>query len=345
MQDRTFRIALIVSISVSVVIIAGALVWWFTRAQGGVAAYRAINSASSIMADVTTASFSSRNVRANNTEFIRCTGDIIRPLKLRYTCVQPEVGGQEKTTEVIQVGDAQYTKSTIGWVEDKRADTTSLDLFFPLSLLEYFYTRVSLTLVSDQDGLKTYEFEATDKDISGARTLLSAVFVSEVGSGDKIKGRVIFDDQHRLVQQQLQIISGGSQGELFELSLSDFGREVAIEVPGVVISDPSQIATVEPTTREERNVRRLSDLRKISQALDRYYNDHATYPEAVVASELNLSGNPVEQALVPVYLDTLPVDPMSETYYYGYRSFGQQFELTGVIENEDESVDIYFLTE
>jgi len=77
---------------------------------------------------------------------------------------------------------------------------------------------------------------------------------------------------------------------------------------------------------------RKSDLEDLKVALKKYYQANQTYPIATTAQKTSDATSALS-VLVPNDIVKLPVDPLSPTYYYGYKSDGKTFELTAVLED------------
>lgn len=78
---------------------------------------------------------------------------------------------------------------------------------------------------------------------------------------------------------------------------------------------------------------RKSDLADLKAALKAYYQANQTYPVATTTLKTSDAASALS-VLVPTYMTKLPVDPLSPTYYYGYKSDGKTFEITAVLEDK-----------
>ena len=111
-------------------------------------------------------------------------------------------------------------------------------------------------------------------------------------------------------------------------------------------SSPTSSPTSEVVTNVNDQIRK-ADLANIKDALEKYFVANDKFPEASSAIKTSDSGNILEQALVPKYLDKLPLDPLTPKYYYSYQSDGQTFQLTCVLEDktdpEGTSVGQYYI--
>lgn len=99
---------------------------------------------------------------------------------------------------------------------------------------------------------------------------------------------------------------------------------------------PAVEPTTEPTTPTANinDAKRKEDLANLKTALKKYYTATQSYP---VAATMEKTTDPAAlKVLVPDYLAALPLDPLSSTYYYGYKSDGTTFELTAVLEDKTD---------
>lgn len=104
---------------------------------------------------------------------------------------------------------------------------------------------------------------------------------------------------------------------------------------------PTLITSVEPSNLPSGTVNtndqtRKADLAKIKDALTKYFTDNNQFPLAPNGVKTSDSTSVLAQALVPKYLDKLPDDPLAPQYYYGYKSDGESFELTSILEDRND---------
>jgi hypothetical protein len=83
------------------------------------------------------------------------------------------------------------------------------------------------------------------------------------------------------------------------------------------------------------DTQRKADLKVIQSALIDYKAASSSYPVSATYTFLNTSGNIVEKALVPVYLNVLPQDP-APAKAYAYKSDGTTFTLTAELDNSTD---------
>lgn len=89
------------------------------------------------------------------------------------------------------------------------------------------------------------------------------------------------------------------------------------------------------TTTKTNDQLRKEDIAKVQVALNKYFSDRASYPIAATIENLSEPKSVLNSALVPLYLDNMPRDPVG-VHYYGYKSDGKDYELTAVL---DDSTD------
>lgn len=109
-------------------------------------------------------------------------------------------------------------------------------------------------------------------------------------------------------------------------------------------SDTSTTATTNnttvPTTPTYPNdTTRKTDLANLKTALKKYYQANQTYPTAAVIQKTSDANNALT-TLAPTFIAQIPVDPMSPTNYYGYKSDGKTFELTSILEDRTDPAGI-----
>lgn len=93
-----------------------------------------------------------------------------------------------------------------------------------------------------------------------------------------------------------------------------------------------------PVTTNVNDAKRKEDLSNLKTALKQYYTATQSYP--VAATTEKTLDSVALKVLVPDYITALPVDPLSPTYYYGYKSDGITFELTCILEDKTDTSGI-----
>lgn len=99
-------------------------------------------------------------------------------------------------------------------------------------------------------------------------------------------------------------------------------------------SDTTTTSTPVATDATNANdTTRKKDLVDLKAALKKYYQAQQSYPVAATSQKTSDATSALS-VLVPTYIAELPIDPLSPTYYYGYKSDGKTFELTTVLEDK-----------
>lgn len=249
-----------------------------------------------------------------------------------------------------------YSGSSTGWV------------FYPLS----YTSQELLPSVFGQPNLQG--FSVTGKRIGSGKfngipvyryqvnIKIGSLFQS-IGVQDEmvnsITGEINIGKKDQLIHYMDLIITPSISSAItridFQSALSNYGiveplafPENATEV-GVQEAAPATTAPVAttPTTTPTvpgvssdllaRDAQRKVDLRAIESALQSYHAAFGRYPttsnkEIQTRTKYNALGT----ALVPNYIETLPVDPMTDKYYYGYKSDGSSYELSALLGNDQD---------
>jgi len=92
------------------------------------------------------------------------------------------------------------------------------------------------------------------------------------------------------------------------------------------------VNTAPISTVNANDQQRKIDLANIKTALAAYFQANQAYPVAATVAKTSDPKNALD-VLVPTYLASLPVDPISPTKYYGYQSDGKTYTLTAVLED------------
>lgn len=111
------------------------------------------------------------------------------------------------------------------------------------------------------------------------------------------------------------------------------------------------LETATPTP-ESFDAQRKKDLATLKAALKNYFADNSKYPEATTEIKTSDQSSVLAQDLVPAYIAALPDDPLAPKYYYSYKSDGQTFELSCVLEDMTDTsgtirgnLNIYTMTD
>lgn len=101
-----------------------------------------------------------------------------------------------------------------------------------------------------------------------------------------------------------------------------------------VVTTPIEKAPVVVVNKNDAT--RKTDLINLKTALNQYFLAKQSYPISATISKTSDSDSPLK-VLVPDYLTSLPIDPLSPTNYYGYKSVdGKTFQLTAVLEDQSD---------
>lgn len=137
------------------------------------------------------------------------------------------------------------------------------------------------------------------------------------------------------------------------LNFSDIGKQITIDIPvsdvvveknwsdvrGTFVTGAPTPTPTSTSTPQDKDRERKSDLKKIQDALLAYKVQNGKYPSTAGAIEKTRDAiSNLKSALVPKYLDTLPVDPENDKYYYGYISDdGTKCEIWSILENTSDT--------
>lgn len=101
--------------------------------------------------------------------------------------------------------------------------------------------------------------------------------------------------------------------------------------------NPSEKARNDETLSEikKRDEQRISDLDSISLMLWRYKEKNGSYPASDLVVKLNENNGTVSEIRSANDGKDIPTDPV-EKYYYGYKSDGETYELSAVLENKND---------
>lgn len=116
--------------------------------------------------------------------------------------------------------------------------------------------------------------------------------------------------------------------------------EMLVVVSVIAILTASSAVALNGSLKRARDNRRVADIQSINTALELYYRDNEKYPgesycdssigsctHACPCTGVEIVGNwgssPIVNALVPKYLERMPLDPINDTnHYYYYEPVG-----------------------
>jgi len=194
--------------------------------------------------------------------------------------------------------------------------------------------------------------------LSGQLSIISDL-ISEISV---IQAKVYIGKKDHLIRK-FEISASESSGRIsisnnISLLFGGFGESQEISLPDAEEAKEEQWQTIKnyflgtetstELTVEQKDAQRKKDLNSIKTALQACQETEGSYPstdgEIIKTRDKNTV---LSQALVPDYLENLPVDPETDKYYYGYSSDGASFKLTAILENTDDPEGIlvgdYFL--
>ena len=104
----------------------------------------------------------------------------------------------------------------------------------------------------------------------------------------------------------------------------DDSPDGTIEQPVVTPPVVSQPVVPQGPTMEERDLQRVTDIRRIQEAIRRFWADNKREPRSL-------------SELVPLYLDSFPIGPQQESYFYSYSEDGQHYHVAAILEDNFHS--------
>lgn len=108
-------------------------------------------------------------------------------------------------------------------------------------------------------------------------------------------------------------------------------------VPSVVPANPSPSPSPSPSPlpTPPPDAPRKEDLAKIQVALTLYYKKHHQYPvsKTFTAGRTDSPTTPLKVLVSEGHLTSLPVDPKTPAYWYGYKADGTSYSLTARLED------------
>lgn len=121
--------------------------------------------------------------------------------------------------------------------------------------------------------------------------------------------------------------------------------------PTITAPDPGEVSSeglesllgtdVTNAPLKARDAQRKSDLLALESALAIYYSDHGRYPSTDGATERTDQPQVLTALVTEGYFQTLPVDPLADQYWYGYKSSdGTEYELTSILETSADPAGV-----
>jgi len=103
---------------------------------------------------------------------------------------------------------------------------------------------------------------------------------------------------------------------------------------------PTPTITTPVIVVNKNDATRKTDLVNLKTALTKYFDAKQSYPISTTFSKTSDPDTSLK-VLVPDYISSLPVDPLSPNNWYGYKSIdGKSFTLTAVLEDESDQTGV-----
>jgi len=144
-----------------------------------------------------------------------------------------------------------------------------------------------------------------------------------------------------------------SLGNKLVINFKDIGSNIQITLPSseeIIEKDWKEVKSAFISdSSQERDKQRKADLKKIQDALLAYKVQNGNYPSTLgLVEKTKDETSNLKNALVPKFIDSLPLDPMTDKYYYGYKSVdGSSCEITSILEvktdPEGEEIGSYWI--
>ena len=246
------------------------------------------------------------------------------------------------------------------WRRIPRAETDNYALMLPLLQLDVIKLLknasngefVGKSTLGENETALTYVYDlaplikSTDANIQEGRL---TVWVS------KKDGRIIIAQADTLISTDIGIVLLQLQSSLSkhgEAQVENVDTEAIVEagtvkaiyeglgvIPTEVVDVPvtvpvSDDTTSDPVLTNANDTQRVTDLNSIASALEAYKKVYGLYPIARELSKSTTTNNVLSSNIVDEgFLSALPQDPAGGSYYYGYKSDGQGYTLTSIIED------------
>lgn len=243
-----------------------------------------------------------------------------------------------------------FSGSSKGWVyEDLGLSKEVYSSIFSSPNLSGFSVTGSRLGSGRVNGYAVYRYKVNIK----IGSLLSEIGVED-SAVNSITGEVDIGKKDHLIRGvNISIIpSASSSITRFDINslITGYGAASDISTPldavAINATSTNSSAKTTPTIQQNskysaellaRDAQRKTDLNAISSALTQYYTATGGYPstnDEII--QTRAAGNVLSTTLVPTYLNSLPVDPMTDKYYYGYKSNGSSYELSAVLGNMED---------
>lgn len=219
------------------------------------------------------------------------------------------------------------------------------------------WSYIELEKISSEDPIESLwnsDFTGADFSIVGGRKISESIngircfhYSGQVTIGDTLNAFGLKNDSvsdlsidywigvndHLLRRITMKIIPDSSSAASridLALDFSEYNNE------NFSYSSPKESALYSPLASSDTIVtgdnKRKADLATIAKALEKYYSSNNSYPKVSGVEKIYSSGV-LYSALVPKYLETMPLDPNNPNNYYGYESDGESYSLSSVLED------------
>lgn len=186
-----------------------------------------------------------------------------------------------------------------------------------------------------------YEYKVDLKEIfKNSIKLKEANAKLYLGKRDKLVRKLVlnYEDQSGLYSYEIEsFLDFDAYDTEVRVSLPGGEEYTEISYQGLYENVITKSLTGEFDSTKFKDSTRKSDISRIKEALGEYKEAEGSYldtkGQVVKTSDKDSA---LEDALVPSYLDSLPVDPNDPDFWYGYKSNGKTYELWSVLENKDD---------
>jgi hypothetical protein len=113
----------------------------------------------------------------------------------------------------------------------------------------------------------------------------------------------------------------------------DFGKILGTKKPTATSTAP--VVTPAKPAVNQNDATRKTDLGNLKTALEKYYSVNQTYPVSATLTKTSDANSPLT-VLVPTYISSLPLDPLSPNSFYGYKSDGKSYQISAILENKSD---------
>ncbi len=169
----------------------------------------------------------------------------------------------------------------------------------------------------------------------------SSIVDDSLGQASSLKV-TIYSSVESNLPQELDFEGTFSKGELtFKKRYTEYNSVESLEGEIEASDKVSSLSMLDlvvnmKKTTKTRDEMRKEDLAQIQSALESYYQDNESYPQAEELDQIDRTGSLVADKLIPDSITQIPQDPLFDRHFYGYTSDGESYTLSCVIENEND---------